>query len=173
MEIQQSVHTDNNYFDDLNRFDQKNAGVDLRLRTFQDIGRLSKLYPGAYYDHDQNGWFCRKCQAFASPTAASNPWVTGGARMGTNPTRKMIKHFTSKLHEKSIEVEGMLKKTSVHQLLQAQGMELLNNKRLKNRNVMKAMFTVALHMVKHCLPNDSFSDLLSLAGDVGASELKQ
>ena len=173
LEVEENEDVENGYFDNLNRFDLQKENIDLRLRTFQDIGRLSKLYPGAYYDHDKNGWFCRKCQAFGPVSSASNPWISGGVRVGTHPTRKMVKHFESNLHKKSLGFEKMFKKTSVKELLQAKGMELLTQKRLENRNVLKSMFTVALYMVRKCLPNDLFPEMIKLAADVGASGLKQ
>jgi hypothetical protein len=35
------------------------------------------------------------------------------------------------------------------------------------------MFVISLHMVKHCLPNDSFEDMVKLVADAGSVEMKK
>ena len=156
------------YFDNLNKLDLKPVEIDLRLRTFQDMGRLSSLYPGAYYDHYMNGWFCRKCQSFAPASASSNPWISDGVNLGSHPTRRMKKHFESSMHQNSLKSLQLLKKTSVYELLRASELK----KNINDRNILRSMFTISLYMVKHCLPNDSFEDMVKLVGDAGSSEMK-
>ena len=116
-EFEEVVSNNDEYFemDDIQKFDEERViNVDLRLRTFQDMGRLCRLYPGAYYDHDLNAWFCRKCQAFSFPGSASNPWISTGVRLGDHPSRKMKKHFDSSLHKQCIATEKTFQKPSVH-----------------------------------------------------------
>ena len=62
----------------LQKFDEEVSRIDLRLKTFQDFGRLYRLYPGSFYDHDKSGWFCAKCKSFAPASSSSNPWISGG-----------------------------------------------------------------------------------------------
>ena len=111
------VVNDEEYILGAELLDNKGAvDVDLRLRTFQDMGRLCRLYPGAYFDHDKAGWLCRKCQAF-SYASTENPWISSGVNLGDHPIRKMNKHFESKAHKRSIETEKLLQKPSVHEML--------------------------------------------------------
>ena len=91
--------------------------VNLRLRTFQDMGRLCQLFPGAYFDHDKGAWLCRKCQAFSNSSSCSNPWISEGVKLGDHPIRKMKKHFESKMHKQCIECEKMLQKPSEYEML--------------------------------------------------------
>ena len=147
--------------------------VDLRLRTFQDMGRLCRLFPGAYYDHDKNAWCCRKCQAFSFPRSASNAWISIGVRLGDHPIRKMRKHFESNLHLKSIETEQLFNKPSVYKLLTNHALESAVKKEVANRKTLKAMLTVALYMAKHRLPNDCFGDMINLLANAGSEEIKK
>ena len=159
---------------DVDTFDgNKAVDVDLRLRTFQDMGRLCRLFPGAYFDHDKVGWLCRKCQSFSFPSTQSNPWISSGVALGDHPIRKLTKHFESNLHKKSIETEKFLQKPSVYEMLKKHSVDEETKSEVLNRKVLKTMFTVALYMVKHRLPNDSFSDLLQLVADSGSEEVKK
>ena len=148
------------------------ADVDLRLRTFQDMGRLCRLYPGAYFDHDKAGWLCRKCQAF-SYASTENPWISSGVNLGDHPIRKMNKHFESKAHKRSIETEKLLQKPSVHEMLKKHIEGVEKKAEIVNRSVLKTMLDVGLYMVKHRLPNDSFSDLLNPVADSGSEDVKK
>ena len=96
---------------------QSGVHVDLRLQTSQAMGRLCRLFPGAYFDHDKCGWCCRKCQAFSFPSSVKNPWVSSGVKLGDHPIRKMNKHFQSNLHKKSIEAEQLYNRPSVYEIL--------------------------------------------------------
>ena len=58
----------------------------------------------------------------------------------------------------------MLKKRSVDEEVKS---------KVLNRRVLKTMFTIILYMVKHRLPNDSFSDLLKLVADCGSEDIKK
>ena len=147
--------------------------VDLRLRTFQDMGRLCRLFPGAYFDHDKGAWLCRKCQSFAFPSMASNPWISEGVRLGDHPMRKMNSHFGSNLHKQSIETEKNFRKPSVYEMLKKYNAEVQTNSEVKNRIVLKTMFIVVLYMVKHRLPNDSFEDLMNLVAEAGSVDVKK
>ena len=149
------------------------GNIDLRLQTFQDMGRLMRLYPGAYFDFDKSGWLCRKCQAFAFLSSESNPWTSGGVDLGEHPKRKMVKHFQSNLHKKSIESEQLFNETSVYQLLCAQDLNSRRKEEEENRTTLKNMFTIALHMVKHCQPNDVFEDNVKLVSNAGSVEMKE
>ena len=84
------------------------AKLDLRLYSFQEMGRISELFPGAYFDFSKRGWMCRKCLSLAKPS--SNPWISSGVRLGRLPTQRLNKHFKSELHKKSLEAEYQLKK---------------------------------------------------------------
>ena len=159
--------------EDLGTLDADQARMDLRLRTFQDMGRLCRLYPGAYFDHDKGAWFCRKCQSFAFPSSATNAWISTSVTLGDHPTRKMKKHFESDLHKKCIESEKLFRKPSVYSILNSQAVVSKSKKEILNRNALKSFFTIALHMVKNCLPNDGFQDMVKMVADAGASELKQ
>ena len=146
---------------------------DLRLRTFQDMGRLCKLFPGSYFDHDKGAWMCRKCQAFACPSSARNPWISTGVKLKDHPIRKMEKHFNSNIHKNSLETEQILNKPSVYKILQKYSLEKDIKKEVANRKVLKVMFTVGIYMVKHRCPNDSFPDLMNLAANSGADDIKK
>ena len=115
--------------------------VDLRLHTFQTMGRMCRLFPGAYYDHDKNAWCCRKCQAFSFPSSASNPWISNGVRLGDHPIRKMKKHFESNLHIKSIESEKLYNRPSVYEILNNHGLELQVEKEVANRKTFLSVGT--------------------------------
>ena len=62
---------------------------------------------------------------------------------------------------------------SVHEMLTKHSLETQSKKEVTNRIALKAMFTVALYMVKHRLPNDSFGDLVKLLADAGAEDIKK
>ena len=85
----------------------------------------------------------------------------------------MNKHFQSNLHKKSIEAEQLYNRPSVYEILTKHSLESQVKKEIANRNVLKAMFTVALYMVKHRLPNDSFEDMMKLLANAGSKEMKQ
>ena len=175
-EFEEVVSNNDEYFemDYIQKFDEERViNVDLRLRTFQDMGRLCRLYPGAYYDHDLNAWFCRKCQAFSFPGSASNPWISTGVRLGDHPSRKMKKHFDSSLHKQCIATEKTFQKPSVHEMLMRHYLDIQTKEELTNKIALKAMFTVALYMVKHRLPNDSFGDMVKLLADAGSDVIKK
>ena len=97
--------------------DNLDVKVDFRLKTFQDMGRICTLFPGAYFDHGKSGWFCRKCQAFALPGSFSNPWISKGVALGDHPSRKLNLHFSSDLHKKSLEAGKNYVKPSVQELI--------------------------------------------------------
>ena len=159
--------------DDGTMEDKPAQRVDLRLRTFQDMGRLCRLFPVAYFDHDKGAWLCRKCQAFAFPNSGSNPWISEGVRLGAHPIRKMEKHFGSNMHKQSIESEKLLQNPSVYEMLKKHNIDSQKKEEIRNRKVLKTMFTVAFYMVKHRLPNDSFADLLNLVASSGAEDMKK
>ena len=123
--------------------DQPRSNVDLRLRTFQDMGRLCKLFPGAYFDHDKCAWLCRKCQAFSFPCTATNPWISSGVNLGDHPIRKLEKHFNSNIHLKSLKTEQLLNKPSVFEMLKKHSNETQSKNDTNNRSVLKIMFTAA------------------------------
>ena len=144
--------------------------VDLRLQAFQDFGRLSDLFPGAYYDFSKRGWMCRKCRSFAK--SSSNPWVSSGVTLGHKPTEKCKKHFESKLHKNSLEAESYLKGISVYEMVKTQNLTLEEKTSAQNRKVLGSLFTVGLYMVKHCLANDTYTDTVKMVADAGAEHLK-
>ena len=156
----------------IEEFNVSLARSDLRLKTFQDMGNLYRLYPGSYYDHDKCGWFCRKCQSYASPSSFSNPWISSGVQLGDHPTRKMKSHFESELHKRSLEAELALKKPSVYEMIQKYGSQTISQDIQRNRNALKSMFIIALYMVKHRLPNMSFEDMVNLIADAGSSNMR-
>ena len=121
----------------------------------------------------KNGWLCSKCQSFALGGSASNPWISTGATLGHHPTRKMKKHFQSNLHLQSIQSEQIFKRPSVYNLISSFDQQTVKKKEMENRIVVKSMFSVALYMVKHCQPNDSFEDMIKLVAENGSSELKK
>lgn len=153
--------------------DDSTAKIDLRLKTFQDLGKLYRLYPGSYFNHDKCGWFCRKCQSYALPSSFSNPWISSGVQLGDHPTRKLKSHFESELHRKSLDAEIAFRKPSVYSLILEHGAQSKLKEEVINRNAVKSMFVIVNYMVKHRLPNVSYEDMVHLIADAGSSEMKQ
>ena len=82
-------------------------------------------------------------------------------------------NFKSKLHKTSLETEMLLQKPSVFEMLKKHCVDEEVKSKVLNRRVLKTMLTVILYMVKHRLPNDSFSDLLRLVADCGSEDIKK
>ena len=55
--------------------EHSSCNVDYRLETFQDIGRKMKNNPGAYYDHNESGWFCSICISFGGTSGKGRVWI--------------------------------------------------------------------------------------------------
>ena len=58
-------------------------------------------------------------------------------------------------------------------MLKEHSIEIQTKSEVKNRKVLKIMFSVALYMVKHRLPNYSFADLMNLVAESGSEDVKK
>ena len=93
-------------FQSMENHDSK-CNIDYRLQTLQDLGRYQKNNPGAYYDHNENSWFCATCINFSGIRKKGTAWVDKGVRLGNNPGKAFRRHFESEFHLKNVNFKKL------------------------------------------------------------------
>jgi hypothetical protein len=117
---------------------------------------------------------CKYCELFEANCEPNISYVTSGAVLGDNPSRRLETHNNSVRHRASVERYTNLRcKPSVLQLLGTAATKKQADKVSRNRSYVKKLFKTVLFMAKKKWAQMNMADIVKFMGECCDPELRE
>ncbi|XP_052260782.1 E3 SUMO-protein ligase KIAA1586-like isoform X2 [Dreissena polymorpha] len=130
-------------------------------------------YPWLYHSQTKHGFMCKYCELFGSNSDQNTSYVTTGAVLGDNPSRRLETHNNSDRHLASVEkYSNFQSQRSVVKLLATAAVKQQTDAISRNRSYVKKLFKTVFFMAKKKWAQMNMADLVRFMGDVCDPEIK-
>ena len=147
---------------------------DLCLKSFE---KYEKDFPGFYYSHVDQGWFCKVCASFASGSG-KRPFIEIPGKFADHPTERANNHLSTQRHKTAVQNKQAFKELSkrgsnVWKLMRDASLANDTLKFSNARFVIKSFFNIMYTLVmRNWAHTCNSKELVELISKCGSKELK-